>query len=450
MKLLKALTTIIVASSTMTAVAQPADSLTVNLDKAIEIALSNNPTIQIAGKEIERQKYVRKESQGALMPQLSASGSYNYNIMNPVMFMPENVFGPGTGGAMRMGFSNSFAGGVSLSLPLYMPTIYRTLQLNDKQMKLAIEQARASKITLINQVRKNFYAILLAENSLQVIQDNIDYAQVVVRDAENAYKQGVVSQYDMITARVQLSNLMPNLIQVKNSVKTTRLMLNMLLALPLNTNLKIDENLNDFKVFIDSNPEHIIDLSENTELAQIAVQQEILEKQLQLQKALRIPTLSAMAQYQVQTQNNTLNLGSYDWRGTALAGLQLSVPIFAGLSKLQKERQIKNSIEQLTLQKGYLEENVNVSAQTALSNIFTAGQQMTSNAAAREQAKKGYSIARTRFETGAGTIVELNSAQAALLQADLNYSQSIFDYMSFQADFDQIIGNIEQLPQLTK
>lgn len=419
----------------------PADSVAISLDEAVEIALNNNPTIMIAGKEIERQKHVRKETEGSLMPQLSASGSYSYNIMNPVMFMPDNVFGPGTGGAMRMGFSNSFAGGVSLALPLYIPTVYKALQLNDEQMKLAVEQARASKVTLVHQVRQNYYAILLTQNSLQVLLDNVAYAQLVVRDAENAFKQGLVSEYDLITARVQLSNLLPNVSQVQNSIRITRLMLNMLLALPLDTKLKMTENLNDFKTYIDSNPEHILDLSSNTELAQLGVQQNILDKQLELQKALRIPTISAMAQYQVQSQNNTLNLGSYDWRGTALAGLQLSVPIFAGMARIQKERQIKNSIEQLNLQRGYLEDNINVEAQTALSNIFTAAERMVSNAAAREQARKGYKISRTRFDIGAGTIVELNSAQAALLQADLNYSQSIFDYMSYQADFDKIIGS---------
>lgn len=421
--------------------AQSSDSLQINLAQAINVALSNNPTIMIAGKEIERQKYVRKETEGALMPQLSASGSYNYNIMNPVMFMPSG--GPfGEGGAMRLGFSNSFAGGVNLSLPLYMPTLYKTLQLNDQQMRQAVEQARSSKITLVDQVKKSYYTLLLAQNSLRVIIENIGYAQVVATNAENAFAQGLVSEYDMITAQVQLSNLMPNKIQIENSIRVSRLMLNMLLALPLDANLALEENLNDFKEFIDSDPNHAIDLAGNADLNLLDAQKGILDKQLELQKAAKIPTINGVAQYQVQSQSNSLDVTHYKWRGSALAGIQLSVPIFSGLSKNQRERQIKNSIEQLAMQRGYLEQDVNVQAQTAINNILTANEQMMANAATKVQAQKGYRIARTRFSTGAGTILELNSAQAALLQADLNYSQSIFDYMNYQSDFDRILGKL--------
>lgn len=415
-------------------------SLPITLDKAIEIALTENPTIKIAGMEIQRQEYVRKETIGNLMPNITGSGSYNYNIMNQVMFMPEDMFGPGTGGPMRMGFDHSFTGGVSLALPLFMPTIYKTLQLNEQQMRNAVESARASKVTLVNQVKKNYYAILLGENSLDVIKKNIEYAQVVVNDTRNSFEQGVVSEYDLITAQVQLSNLNPTLIQTENSIRNSRLMLNMLLSLPLDTQLEFEENLYGYKDYINGNPAHIIDLSGNTDLKLLDIQKDMLGKQFEMQRAQRIPNLSAVAQYQVLTQSNDLKVGHYDWKGTALAGLQLSIPIFAGFTNTNKERQLKNNIEQLSMQRNYLEKNVDVQAQTALSNITRAREQMLANEAAMTQAGKGYKIAKTRFETGAGTIVEVNTAQMALLQADLNYSQSIYDYMSAQADFDQVNG----------
>lgn len=419
------------------------DSLRINLNVAIDIALSDNPTIKIANQEIERQRYVRNETKGALMPAVSASGTYNYNIMNPVMFMPDGVFGPGSGGPIRMGYSNSVSGGVSVSVPLFMPTIYRTLELNDEQMREAVEMAQSSKIELVNLVKKNFYAILLGENSLNVIKDNIYFAEIVVENSRNAYKQGIVSEYDLITAEVQLSNLNPALQQAENAIRVSRLMMNMLLSLPLNTPIAFDEYLHDFKDFIDNKPTNILDLTNNSELNILDIQKNILEKQLRLQKATRIPTLSAIAQYQVLSQSNDLRVAHYQWRGTALAGLQLSIPLFSGLSRVNKEFQIKNTISQLYLQREYAEQSLTVSAQTALSNIRKAREQMNSNIATKAQAQKGYRISKTRYDTGAGTIVELNTAQMAMLQADLNLSQSIYDYMIAQADFEKIMGKVK-------
>ena len=50
------------------------------------------------------------------------------------------------------------------------------------------------------------------------------------------------------------------------------------------------------------------------------------------------------------------------------------------------------------------------------------------------------SISDTRYRAGAGTILELNSAQLAQTQAQLNYSQAIFDYLTAKAEYDRIVG----------
>ena len=57
-----------------------------------------------------------------------------------------------------------------------------------------------------------------------------------------------------------------------------------------------------------------------------------------------------------------------------------------------------------------------------------------------EQARKAYKISDTRYRAGAGTILELNSAQLSQTQAQLNFSQAIYDYLSAKAEYDRIVG----------
>ncbi len=416
------------------------DSISINLEEAIKIALSDNPTIMVSTAEIQRQNYVRQETVGNLLPSLNATGQYNYNLMNPVMFLPADIFGPGTGGATRMGFSNSFTGGVTLAVPLYMPMVYETLQLNKEQMLEAVEKARSSKIELATQVKKSYYAVLLTESTVQLAKENIALAEEVVQNSQDAYNQGVVSQYDLITSQVQLSNLNPTLYQAESANYNARLMFNMLLGLPLDTKVAMEEDLTSYVEYIEQNNEFIIDLSNNAELNLMEIQQSMLASQLRIQKAVYIPTLSAFGQYQVVSQSNDLALAHYDWRGTALLGLQLDIPIFKGLKNTNKERSIVNQQVQLDFQKDYLIESLNVEAQTAVTNIESAKKQMNANLTAHDQAQKGYEIALTRYENGMGTIVEVNQAQVQLIQADMNYRESIYNYMVAKADYDNAIG----------
>lgn len=79
-------------------------------------------------------------------------------------------------------------------------------------------------------------------------------------------------------------------------------------------------------------------------------------------------------------------------------------------------------------------------ASNIISNINSAKAQIASNTIAIGQAKKAYEITSTRFRVGSGTILELNSAQVALMQAELNLNQSIFDLLTAISSYDKLLG----------
>ena len=65
---------------------------------------------------------------------------------------------------------------------------------------------------------------------------------------------------------------------------------------------------------------------------------------------------------------------------------------------------------------------------------------MLSNELTVQQAEKAYNISLTRYNAGAGTILELNTSQLSLTQAQLSYSQSIYDYLSAYAQYEKALG----------
>ncbi len=96
---------------------------------------------------------------------------------------------------------------------------------------------------------------------------------------------------------------------------------------------------------------------------------------------------------------------------------------------------------QLDLQRDYARVGVQVEVQTAINNLLTARETMFAQEKTVEQARKAYSISDTRYKAGAGTILELNSAQLAQTQAQLGYSQSIYDYLTAQTEYERIVGH---------
>ena len=154
--------------------------LRLTLDDALRLALSENPTIRMAEMEVERYDYVKRQTWGALLPQVSVSGQLNHNFIVQ---------------QMSKGFSlgndpyTTVSGAVDASLPLFAPQVYRMLRLNAAQMASAVEAARASRIDLVAEVKKAFYNILLAEQSLAVLHES---EATVRRDFERLDAQGFV------------------------------------------------------------------------------------------------------------------------------------------------------------------------------------------------------------------------------------------------------------------
>ena len=165
------------------------DVLKLDLEKALEIALSENPTVKVADKEIEKKKYAQKGTYAALFPQINFTADYTRTLKKQVMYMDGFDMGggsdeptPGMEGidmskGIEVGRDNNWTTGFNLSMPLVNATLWKSLSISALDVELSIEQARSSKISMVNQVKKSFYAVLLANDSYRVFKESYEYTR---------------------------------------------------------------------------------------------------------------------------------------------------------------------------------------------------------------------------------------------------------------------------------
>ncbi len=157
-------------------------------------------------------------------------------------------------------------------------------------------------------------------------------------------------------------------------------------------------------------------------------------------KGSNYPSLVAIGNYQYQTQANNFNFSDYNWIPTSMVGLQLNVPIFSGFSVRKQLNQVRVSQQQLDLQTQFTRNNLAVQLQNAANAVNTAVKKVNATKGNVELAQKGYSIAQTRYNTGQATLLELNDAENAMLQAKLNLIQAQLEYLVAKTDYEKIIG----------
>jgi len=418
------------------------DTLELNLTKALEIALSENPLILIAQKEVKRVDYARKEAWSSLFPSISADGSYNRNLQLPVIFLPDGAFGPASGGAMEIGFKNSFSAALSASAPLFSYSIYQNIKISENDVKASFESARASRLNMQAEVRNAYFTLLLANDSYEVMNRSMKNAEANLADVKKLFSQGLVAEYDVIRSEVQVRNLRPSLVQAENGVRLSEMMIRVLLGIEQEVPIKVEEQLSDFQAddsFMKESKN--FNLSENTDLMQLDLQLEKMNSQFKLTQSQRYPVLAAFANYQLTSQSNDFKFSDYRWAKPFMIGLQLQIPIFRGFSIHHQEKQVRIGMDQMSLQREYAERNLNLQVRNAYVNMQKAMEQIGSNEEGVKQAERGFSIEQTRYNTGTGTLLELNDAEIALTQSKLNLNQAMFDFLSAQTQYRKVLGH---------
>jgi outer membrane protein TolC len=426
------------AVMTLTVNAQEATTMHITLDKAIEIALSENPTIKIADKEIELKEVSKSEAWQNLLPTVTLDGAIQYNIHVASMKMEAN----GHTQEIKMGKdnSNTWNAALQVAIPLYAPAVYQTMKLTNSDLELAVEKSRNSKIDMINQVTKAFYQLMLAQDSYNVLQENYKLAETNFDIVNKMFEQGLVSEYDKISAEVQKNNAWPSVVSGQNAVELARLQLKVLMGITADVTLVVNDNLANYETEMANVADKEIDLSNNSSLRQIDMQTNMIGRQRKILKSAFIPTVALVGSYQLQSISNTnWNIAKYNWSDAASVALSVSIPIY----KAKNFTSLKsNEIQlfQLAETRNNTESMLKMQAQSFIDNMTTSSEQLSSNKEAVRLAEKGLEISQKRYDIGNGTILELTNSQVQLTNTRLSYNNTIYDYLVAKSELNKVLG----------
>ena len=416
-------------------------ALTLTLEQALEIALTESPTIKIAEQEIEIKRYAKQEAYSSLYPRFDATAQYQRVIAKQTMSMQMGEQAQ----TIKVGSDNSFNGGVSASMPIVNAQLWESLKVSVADIILSIEKARSSQIDMIEQVTKAYFAILLAKESEVVFQRVYDNAVENNKNIQKRYEVGSVSEYDLITSNVSVQNAIPNLIEAKNAVVLALWQLKALLGIDLQKNIDVAGSLNDYEAQMNYAYNLAqLDLSNNSSLKQLDIQEGMLESALKISKLANVPTLSVNAAYLYTALGND---GKFfqgkAWNPYSYAGVQLNIPIFAGGQRRAAIKQANLNLSNLKLQRENAERQLRVAVVQSLNNMQTNVKKFSSAAATVGQAKRGYEIAVKRYEVGRGTLVDIDNSQLQLTQAELGRNSAIYNFLVSKISLDKILGNHE-------
>jgi outer membrane protein TolC len=234
----------------------------------------------------------------------------------------------------------------------------------------------------------------------------------------------------------------PSVVSSANAITLAQLQLKVLMGITEDVAIVIADNLANYEnsMFSDAINSAPLSIENNSTMKQFEMNRNLLQQNIKLARTNFLPTLGLSFSYQYQSlYNDDLNFFNYDWANSSSVAVSLSIPLYRA-SNFTKMKTARIQLAQLEWNRIDTERNLNTQAQSYRNNMTASTEQVVSNKENVLQAEKAVQIASKRYEVGRGTVLELNSSQVSLTEAQLTYNQSIYDYLTAKADLEQVLG----------
>lgn len=418
-----------------------AGAVEMTVEEAIDRAVSVDGEYEATRVRTQGYRDTLIAAHGAFVPKLdlSANAMKIFGLAN--IEIPAGVFGPDPV-EIPLGFDESAEVGVTLTQPIYLAGYeWAGLNLAHRLIDLGVEEERGAREAVIYDTAKLYYGLLLAEESLRVADTSLAVATSHYLSTEDRYDAGLVSEYDVLRAKVEVSNLATGRDRAADGVEAAKRALRTQLQLDESEELVLTDRL-EFELELFDLDEALVDASEHrTELIQLDRNIKVSEAYTDLEKTGDNPTILLMAG--AKLYSNALSLDKDEWDDQYNVMFNLSWPIWDGLVTHGKVRQKQSIVDALELEREKAADGIEMEVKGIFDALLTAEKAVRTSEETVGFAEKGLEIAQARYDYGLMSNLEVMDAQSALNQARLGYYAALYDYDVAKLDMLRATGRLE-------
>ncbi|WP_346353366.1 TolC family protein [Azotosporobacter soli] len=437
---------LLLLSAVLASTASAQDHLT--LQECVDLALKNNPAMQIAEANWEKSTWGLKEAKGYNGLRLDYNFLYGRSDQPPSWYNNTTAqyplsFNPLTGAAIQYpSWSNTYSfydHKVTLTLPLYSGHKLESMSDAAKRGQIFFDLERTTtKQQLALDTTTSYYTALQSIHLRDVAKEGVDDFSAHLSDVKQQFDVGNVPFSDVLQTEVRLANARNNLIKTQNAVTMSRYKLNKTIGLELVNDVPLDAPIS-FEPYTATLADDLAAAFKNRpELEQAEQRIAIAKDKVKIANSDSLPAVNAVGTEEINDTSPGTSKHNTSWT----AGINISFNVFDnGVSKAKNKEAIKDLAVAIG-QKRQLEDAITLEVSNAHLNVNESSERITNNEVAVHQSQRDYLMAKERYNVGIGTNLDVMDAELAMLQAKTNYVMAIYDYKNSRAQLSKAIGSL--------
>lgn len=421
----------------------------VSLEECRRLALENNKKLKMADEQIKSAKAKRQEAFTKYLPGVDAMGVYMRN-QKEINLLSEDAYLPvGTVGAdgkwtlrpdqvmlspdgkplpkdyallpkeaMTVDDRNTALLQVGLTQPVYMGGKIRAYnQLAGLSEKLA-EAGREQELQqVIQETDEAYWQIVSLANRRNLAEKFVETLKKFTRDVEVLYETGMSTKADMLSVKVKLNQAEMTLLRVEDGLALSRMALNRICGLPLDTVFVLKEELLNALPVSETSAPGIEQVYDNRpEISRLALAADIYREKEKIARSAYLPTVALTANYIAMTPSFFDGI-STKLDGMWSVGVGVKAPLFHWGAARKTVRSARAETEMMNFRLQEAKEQIELQVNQAQFKIKEAARKMQVAESNREKADENLKYARLGFQEGTIPVSNVLEAQTAWLSA---------------------------------
>ena len=411
-------------------------ALKLTLDRAVGLALKQNPTAQIAVLQAAQSVQDKNIARAALLPQADLQVYDAVRRSNIQAQLGINF----PGFPQHIGPINIFNAGPSFGMPVFDLNLWNRYRSAKAGANVSKDNSLSTREQVILLVVSQYIGTLRAMATVEAAQSRVELAQALYDQAADLQTEGVGTGIDTLRANVELQNEKQALLVAQTDRDASLFGLSKLLNLEPRQEIELADSLSFFDT-----PQPEVDPSIDEALAArpewkaLQEQTKAAEYDKKASQDLRLPTLRVDGDWAYQGTRLNNGIPVYNYQAT------VDVPLFTGGRTHAEIVKSDLQLKVLGEQKADLRNQIALDVKTALLNLKSARNQVEVANLGVQLSKEEVDQARDRFKAGVANNIEVIQAQDALARANDNQIAALYRFNQARADFARSIGQMEKV-----
>lgn len=427
-----------------------------SLEDCRRLAIENNKKLKMADEQIKSARAKKEEAFTKYLPGIDAMGTYmrnqkEINLLSEDAHLPVGTIGADGGWTLRTDQVMTGADGnpvlvngkpvpkdyallpkeamtvddrnmavvqVGLTQPIYMGGKIRAYnQLAGLSEKLAQSGREQELQGIIQETDEAYWQIVSLANRRKLAVKYVETLRKFDHDIEVMYQTGMSTKADMLSVRVKLNQAEMTLLRVDDGLTLSRMSLNQICGLPVDTVFTLEEELLNALPAIE--PQFLkIDqvYSNRPEIHSLSLATDIYRKKEKIARAEYLPSVAFMANYFAMTPSFFDGI-STKFDGMWSIGIGVKAPLFHWGASRKSVRSAKAETSLMNLRLEEAREKIGLQVNQAQFKIKEAGRKVEMAEKNREKSEENLKYANLGFQEGTIPVSNVLEAQTAWLSA---------------------------------